>query len=414
MTEDIIVVGAGPAGMMAAIKAAEQGGKVLLLEKMKKPGRKMRITGKGRCNITNAADVPEIIKNITGNGRFLNSCIRAFDNEDVISFFNEQGVPTKVERGQRVFPESDKADDAVQAMVSRLHELGVEIRTETAVKDILTEAGKVAGVRLAEGGVLKAKAVILAVGGASYPGTGSTGDGYAMAENLGHTIVPIRPSLIPLEAEEDWCKEAQGLSLRNVEASLYADDKLVDQDFGEMLFTHFGVSGPIILSLSRKASEILADGKQLELKIDLKPALSHEKLDERIQRDFVKFQRKQLKNSLNELLPSKLIEPVMDLAYLEPDKPINQITKDERKRLVETIKGLSLTITGTRPIAEAIVTAGGVSVKEINPKTMESKLVSGLYFAGEVADVDGYTGGYNLQAAFSMGAAAGCWSVWKE
>ena len=420
MEQRIIVIGAGPAGMMAAIKAAEtsesMGGiaEVMLLEKMKKPGRKMMITGKGRCNITNAADVPEIIKNIQGNGRFLFSSMKAFDNRAVIDFFEEQGVATKVERGQRVFPVSDKAQDVVEAMVSRLHELGVKIATDSAVKDILVEAGRVKGVRLKSGAIHKANAVILAVGGASYPGTGSSGDGYAMAEALGHTIVPVRPSLVPLTTEEEWVQEVQGLSLRNVRAELLVDGKTEFSLFGEMMFTHYGVTGPVILSMSRTASGYLLAGSHfLELSLNLKPALSEEKLEARLQRDFEKYQRKELKNGLVDLLPHKLIEPVLDAAYLASDKPVHQVTVEERKRLVHTLQHLVLTISGTRPLAEAIVTAGGVSVKEIDPRSMESKLVKGFYLAGEVVDVDAFTGGYNLQAAFSMGAAAGCWSVWN-
>ncbi len=416
----VIVIGAGPAGMMAAIKAAEtsesMGGtaEVLLLEKMKKPGRKMMITGKGRCNITNAADVPEIIKNIQGNGRFLFSSMKAFDNRAVIDFFEEQGVATKVERGQRVFPVSDKAQDVVDAMVSRLHELGVKLETDAAVKDILTEEGKVRGVRLKSGAIYKAEAVILAVGGASYPGTGSSGDGYAMAEALGHDVVPVRPSLVPLTVEEEWVKDVQGLSLRNVRAELLVDGKVELSLFGEMMFTHYGVTGPVILSMSRAASGYLMEGSHfLELSLNLKPALSEEKLEARLQRDFEKYQRKELKNGLVDLLPHKLIEPVLDAAYLPSDKPVHQVTVEERRRLVHTLQHLVLTITGTRPLAEAIVTVGGVSVKEIEPRTMESKLVKGLYLAGEVVDVDAFTGGYNLQAAFSMGAAAGCWSIWN-
>ena len=416
----ITVIGAGPAGMMAAIKAAEtsesMGGtaEVLLLEKMKKPGRKMMITGKGRCNITNAADVPEIIKNIQGNGRFLFSSMKAFDNRAVIDFFEEQGVATKVERGQRVFPVSDKAQDVVDAMVSRLHELGVKLETDAAVKDILTEEGKVRGVRLKSGAIYKADAVILAVGGASYPGTGSSGDGYAMAEALGHDVVPVRPSLVPLTVEEEWVKDVQGLSLRNVRAELLVDGKAELSLFGEMMFTHYGVTGPVILSMSRAASGYLMEGSHfLELSLNLKPALSEEKLEARLQRDFEKYQRKELKNGLVDLLPHKLIEPVLDAAYLPSDKPVHQVTVEERRRLVHTLQHLVLTIAGTRPLAEAIVTVGGVSVKEIEPRTMESKLVKGLYLAGEVVDVDAFTGGYNLQAAFSMGAAAGCWSIWN-
>ena len=412
--KQILVIGAGPAGMMAAIRAAENGAAVTLLEKMKRPGRKMMITGKGRCNITNAADVPEIIRNIHGNGAFLNSSMRAFDNQDVMEFFRQQGVPVKVERGNRVFPVSDKAQDVVDAMVHRLHELDVRIELEMSVADILLQEGRVAGVRTKSGAHYKADAVILAVGGASYPGTGSTGDGYEMAKKLGHTVVLLRPSLVPLETEEEWVKDVQGLSLRNVRATLLAGGEKVQEMFGEMMFTHFGVTGPIILSMSRRAAKCLAEGKFVELELNLKPALTPEKLDARIQRDFEQHIRKSLKNGLLDLLPHKLIEPVLDCAYLDPEKPVHQVTAEERHRLAETLQHLTLTIAKTRPLAEAIVTAGGVSVREINPKTMESKLVPGLYFAGEVVDVDAYTGGYNLQAAFSMGNAAGCWSVWND
>lgn len=410
----IIVIGAGPGGMMAAAKAAENGAEVLLLEKMNRVGKKMLITGKGRCNITNAADLSEIIKNITGNGRFLYSALQAFDNQDVMQFFRDHGVEIKVERGNRVFPVSDKAQDAVDALYMYLHELGVKIRTEARVKDIITAEGRAAGVRLADGEVLAADAVILATGGASYPGTGSTGDGYVMAEKLGHSILPLRPSLVPLETEEDWPMAAQGLSLRNVRVQLLVDGKKTEEEFGEMLFTHFGVTGPIILSLSRPAAQALAEDSLVELSINLKPALTPEQLDARIQRDFQKYQRKQLKNALHDLLPGKLIEPVLDLAYLDPDAFVHQTSKEQRLRLAEVLQHMMLTISRTRPLAEAIVTAGGVSTKEIQPKTMESKLVPGLYLVGEVVDVDAFTGGYNLQAAFSMGAAAGCWSVWQD
>ncbi len=409
----IIVIGAGPGGMMAAVKAAENGAEVLLLEKMNRVGKKMLITGKGRCNITNAADVPEIIRNITGNGRFLYSALQSFDNQDVMRFFQEHGVEIKVERGQRVFPVSDKAQDAVDAMYMYLHELGVKIRTEARVRDILTAEGHAAGVRLMDGEILSASAVILATGGASYPGTGSTGDGYAMAEALGHTIVPLRPSLVPLETEEDWPLAAQGLSLRNVRVQLLADGQKIAEEFGEMMFTHFGVTGPIILSLSRPAAQALADGSMVELSINLKPALTPEQLDARLQRDFLKYQRKQLKNALHDLLPSKLIEPVLDLSYLDPDAFVHQTSKEQRLRLGEVLQHMVLTVSRTRPLAEAIVTAGGIATREINPKTMESKKVPGLYLVGEVVDVDAFTGGYNLQAAFSMGAAAGCWSAWQ-
>ena len=410
----IVVIGGGAAGLMAAIQAAEQGAKVTILEKMNRVGKKMLITGKGRCNITNSADIPTLIKNMTGNGQFLYSAINNYSNTDVVEFFNGFGLPTKVERGGRIFPESDKAADVVGTMVRALHRLNVEIITEQAVGRINVENKKVTGVTSTSGVCYNADAVILATGGASYPGTGSTGDGYAIAAQLGHSIVPIKPSLVPLEVEEDWIKDVQGLSLRNVCATVYVEDTKVGEEFGEMLFTHFGLSGPIILSLSKIVAEYLTKNKAVELSINLKPALNVEVLDKRIQRDFEKFSRKQIKNSLNELLPAKLIDVVIDLAYIDPDKSINQITKEERARLLEVITGLKLTITKTRPVEEAIVTAGGIHVKEINPKTMESKLIKNLYFAGEVIDIDGYTGGFNLQAAFSTGYIAGQYAAWND
>jgi predicted Rossmann fold flavoprotein len=410
----VIVIGAGPAGMMAAVKAAENGAQVVLLEKMKRVGKKMSITGKGRCNITNSADIAEIIKNIPGNGVFLHSVLHSFDNQDVMEFFQENGVPVKIERGNRVFPVSDKAEDVVGAMLQKLHLLGVHILTEKAVTDILTIQGRASGVRLLSGETYEADAVVLAVGGASYPGTGSTGDGYKIAKKLGHTVTEVYPSLVPLETDEEWVKDMQGLSLKNVRVGLLIDGEKITEDFGEMMFAHFGVTGPIVLSLSRVAADYLRKGKQVELVIDLKPALTPEKLDARLQRDFEKYIRKQIKNGLNDLLPAKMIAPVIDLAYIDPEKEIHQLTKAERLRIVALLKCLTLTITGTRPMAEAIVTAGGISTREIQPKTMESKLVPGVYFAGEVVDIDGFTGGFNLQAAFSMGAAAGCWSVWND
>ena len=415
----IIVAGAGPAGMMAAIKAAENGAQVVLLEKMSRPGKKMLITGKGRCNITNVAEKQELIRNIPGNGKFLYSCLKAYDNEDVQLFFQTQGVPTKVERGGRVFPVSDKAADVVEAMVLYLRELGVELVLDARVEEILTqadEAGQVhaTGFRLSDGREYQGDAAILATGGASYPGTGSTGDGCRLAQRLGHHIVKLLPSLVPLETEDDWVKELQGLSLKNVRATLLSDGEKVSDMFGEMLFTHFGISGPIVLSLSRQAVQLLNKGHFVEMELDLKPALTPEQLDARLLRDFQKYLNKEIKNGMKDLLPGRLIEPVLDAAYLKPETPVNAITREQRHKLVEILKALPMIISGSRPIAEAIVTAGGIDTKEINPKTMESKLVKGLYFAGETTDVDGYTGGFNLQAAFSMGAAAGCWSVWDR
>ena len=326
----VLVVGAGPAGLMAAAKAAEAGASVLLLEKMKQPGRKMMITGKGRCNITNVAPVAEIVKNLPGNGSFLYSALHAFDNEDVRDFFRELGVETKTERGGRVFPVSDRAADAVEALVRHLHELGVKIETEARVAEILVEEGHAAGVVLASGAKMRADAVVLAVGGASYPGTGSSGDGYAMARALGHTITDVLPSLVPLVTEEDWVKEAQGLSLRNVRVTLLADGRRIGEEFGEMMFTHFGVTGPIVLSLSRMAAQALAAGKFVELVLDLKPALTPEVFAARVQRDFEKYRNKALKNGMRDLLPGKLIAPVLDAAYLSPEKPVHDLRREER------------------------------------------------------------------------------------
>lgn len=415
----IVVAGAGPAGMMAAIKAAENGGQVVLLEKMSQAGKKMLITGKGRCNITNVAEKQEIIRNIPGNGKFLYSCLEAYDNEDVQHFFHTLGVPTKVERGGRVFPVSDKAADVVNAMILYLHELGVELVTEAKVEEILTrtdDKGQLhaAGFRLADGREYRGDAAILATGGASYPSTGSTGDGCRLAQKLGHHIVKLLPSLVPLETEDDWVRELQGLSLKNIRATLLSDGKKVSDMFGEMLFTHFGISGPIVLSLSRQAARLLSKEHFVEIELDLKPALTLQQLDARLLRDFQKYLNKEIKNGMKDLLPGRLIEPVLDAAYLKPATLVNAITKEQRHRLAEVLKALPMIISDTRPIAEAIVTAGGVDTGQINPRTMESKLVKGLYFAGETIDVDGYTGGFNLQAAFSMGAAAGCWSVWDR
>ncbi len=392
--------------MMSAIQAAELGANVTLLEKMHSVGRKLSITGKGRCNLTNAADVAQVVKNIPGNGKFLFSALKAFSPVDTVNFFNRLGVMTKVERGGRVFPVSDDASEVIDALLRHLAIIGVDVRTSSSVTEIIAEDKKVRGVMVG-GKVLTADAIILATGGASYPATGSTGDGFKFARRLGHNVTKLLPALVPLETEEDFVKDLQGLSLRNVRVKLLADGRKVAELFGEMLFTHFGVSGPIILTLSRQAARLLTDGRFIELEINLKPALTPEQLDARILRDFDKFKRKTIKNSLGDLLPSKLIPIVLDLSYLPEDKRVDDITHTERRRLVEVLRGLPLTITKTRPLAEAIVTSGGVSVKEINPRTMQSKLVEGLFIVGEVTDVDGFTGGFNLQAAWSMGYVAG-------
>ena len=373
----------------------------------------MMITGKGRCNVTSADEIPDIIKNIVGNGRFLNSSLRAFDNADVMAFFEGLGVSLKTERGNRVFPESDRAVDVVDAMLRHLRDHEVEIRTNAAVTELIIEDGCVCGVRLADGTHVEAAAVILATGGASYPATGSTGDGYALARAAGHTVTELFPALVPLVTSDEWVKDVQGLSLRNVRATLYHAGRKEQDFFGEMLFTHFGVTGPIILQLSRRASELLATGaRDLELRLNLKPALTHEKLRERVERDFATYERKQLRNAMIDLLPKRLIDPVLNVAGLSHERFAQQISSKERERLVQTLQALPLTVTGTRPIAEAIVTAGGVATQEIDPRTMASKIVKHLYFVGELVDVDAYTGGYNLQAAFSMGHAAGSYSVW--
>lgn len=402
----VAIIGGGAAGLLAGIAAAQDGAQVTIFEKMRLPGKKIMITGKGRCNITNACEIPEFIKNIPGNGRFLNSALHRFTNDDIVLLLESHGLQTKVERGGRIFPVSDKAKDVVDTLVKIFTEAGGKLQLDTKVIEILAKDGQVTGVKTISG-VYPADAVILAAGGASYPGTGSDGGGAKLAAKLGHKIVPLRPSLVPLESDYPYVDDLQGLSLRNVQGTLTADGEKIGSEFGEMLFTHFGVSGPIILSLSNLAAKALDEGKEVELHIDLKPALSEEKLDARIQRDFTQYSKKQLANGMKDLLPQRLIPVVCDMAYLDEEKFINQISREERHRLLAALKNFCVPITSTRPLAEAIVTAGGVSVKEINPKTMESKLIRGLHFAGEVMDVDGYTGGYNLQAAFSSGHAAG-------
>ena len=402
----VAIIGGGAAGLLAGIAAVQNGAQVTIFEKMRLPGKKIMITGKGRCNITNACEIPEFIKNIPGNGRFLNSALHRFTNDDIVLLLESHGLQTKVERGGRIFPVSDKAKDVVDTLVKIFTEAGGKLQLDTKVIEILAKDGQVTGVKTISG-VYPADAVILAAGGASYPGTGSDGGGAKLAAKLGHKIVPLRPSLVPLESDYPYVDDLQGLSLRNVQGTLTADGEKIGSEFGEMLFTHFGVSGPIILSLSNLAAKALDEGKEVELHIDLKPALSEEKLDARIQRDFTQYSKKQLANGMKDLLPQRLIPVVCDMAYLDEEKFINQISREERHRLLAALKNFCVPITSTRPLAEAIVTAGGVSVKEINPKTMESKLIRGLHFAGEVMDVDGYTGGYNLQAAFSSGHAAG-------
>ena len=409
---NVLVIGGGAAGLLAGIAAAQSGAQTVILEKMRRPGKKILITGKGRCNITNNCDLQEIIKNIPGNGRFLNSALRRFTNQDIVQLLEDNGLPTKVERGGRVFPVSDKAVDVVDTLVKIYKNYGGRLFTDCKVKSITAEFGKITGAVTADGQKFAADAVILAAGGSSYPGTGSDGSGVKLAKALGHTIVPLAPSLVPLESDSPYISGLQGLSLRNIEGTVYADGKKIGSEFGEMLFTHFGVSGPIILSLSKCVAEAFAKGAQdVELAIDLKPALDKDKLDARLQRDFTQYSRKQMPNGMKDLLPQRLIAPVLDQAFIDEEKFVNQLSRAERRRLVDVLKAFMVPITGTRPIAEAIVTAGGVSLKEIDPKTMESKLIKGLFFAGEVMDIDGYTGGYNLQAAFSTGYAAGTFAA---
>jgi predicted Rossmann fold flavoprotein len=405
----ILVIGGGAAGLMAAASAAEHGAEVTLLEKMPAVGRKLLITGKGRCNVTNVADIKTIIDNMPGNGPFLYSVLHAFSNSDLIAWLEQRGVPLKTERGGRVFPVSDQARDVVAAFARALADLGVAVVTGQAVREIRLADGRACGAVTADGREWQAEAVILATGGASYPGTGSSGDGYRIAAALGHAVTPLRPSLVPLEVAEDWITDLQGLALKNIAVAALAGGRQLASEFGELLFTHFGLSGPVILSLSNPVAAALRTrpGDEVLIAIDLKPALSVETLDKRLQRDFVKFARKQFKNSLGDLLPSRLTAVIVDLSHIDPDKPVHQITKEERSRLVGLLKQLTFTVTGTRPLAEAIVTAGGISTKEINPSTMASRLVPGLYLAGEVIDIDGYTGGFNLQAAFSTGYVAG-------
>lgn len=418
----VVVIGGGPAGMMAAITSAKQGNDVILLEKMKSCGRKLLITGKGRCNITSSLPMDKFIENIPENGKFLYSAFKNFTNQDIITLLKENNVNVKEERGNRIFPLSDKSLDVLQAFENEMKKNNVKIYTETEVKEIKIKdnaVNKVIYLNKRSGVVeeILTEKVILATGGKSYPLTGSTGDGYKIAKEFGHIITKISGSLVPLISKNEdlqLCQTMQGLSLRNISMKIVDEEKnkKIYEDFGELLFTHFGVSGPTILSSSAhilryKNVEELLQKRKIKLQIDLKPALNEEKLNLRLLRDFEKFKNKQIINSLNELLPKKMIEPVIKKAKIKNEKRINEITKQERENLIRVIKCFEITISGFRPIEEAIITRGGINVKEINPKTMESKIIKGLYFAGEIIDVDAYTGGFNLQIAYSTGYTAG-------
>ena len=413
----VIVIGGGPAGMMSAIASAQQGNKVTLIEKMNSLGRKLLITGKGRCNITSSINIEKKKKNIPRNGKFLYSSFINFSNLDIIEFLKKQGLEVKIERGNRIFPVTDSSQDVLKCFTKKLKDLKVNIMLNTKVKHIIINKEKncVEGVKLEDENIIKAEKIILATGGKSYPLTGSTGDGYKMAKELGHTITNIKPSLVPLETyQTSICQQLQGLGLKNIKIKIINTEKnkTIYEDFGELMFTHFGISGPTILSSTAhlahyKDIDKLLEAKKIKLTIDLKPALSTEKLEDRILRDFDENKNRQYKNSLNKLLPQKMIETIVYLSRINPDKKVNEITKKERKNLVYLLKNFELYIKQFRPIEEAIITSGGIQIKEINPKTMESKKIKNLYFAGEIIDVDAYTGGFNLQIAYSTGYTAG-------
>jgi predicted Rossmann fold flavoprotein len=429
---DVIVIGGGAAGLMAGITAARQGASVVVLERMKEPGKKMMITGKGRCNITNACPMEEFIPNLPGNGKFLFSALQQFTNDDLLRFFQEQGLKTVTERGGRVFPATGKAKDVIAVLRSALQKAGGRLVTGAQATGFTVKPGQVTGIRyrtvendgrrdgqdfrsqtkgkmkLGPEHTLDAGAVIVCTGGASYPGTGSDGNFVPVLEMLGLSIEPLLPALVPLQPEEGFTEELEGLQLKNVEASVLADSKVVAKEFGELQFIRGGIAGPICLTMSRKVARLQHYNQpELELSIDLKPALSDEKLEARLIRDFQEFSKLRLAEVVRKLLPQPLVEPVLDTAFLDGKKQVSQVSKEERLALVQAVKHFTIPLMGTRPLAEAIVTAGGVALKEIDPKTMKAKRIAGLYFAGEVMDVDGYTGGFNLQAAFSSGYVAG-------
>ena len=429
---DVIVIGGGAAGLMAGITAARQGASVVVLERMKEPGKKMMITGKGRCNITNSCPMEEFIPNLPGNGKFLFSALQQFTNDDLLRFFQEQGLETVTERGGRVFPATGKAKDVIAVLRSALQKAGGRLVTGAQATGFTVKPGQVTGIRyrtvendgrrdgqdfrsqtkgkmkLGPEHTLDAGAVIVCTGGASYPGTGSDGNFVPVLEMLGLSIEPLLPALVPLQPEEGFTEELEGLQLKNVEASVLADGKVVAKEFGELQFIRGGIAGPICLTMSRKVARLQHYNQpELELSIDLKPALSDEKLEARLMRDFQEFSKLRLAEVVRKLLPQPLVEPVLDTAFLDGKKQVSQVSKEERLALVQAVKHFTIPLMGTRPLAEAIVTAGGVALKEIDPKTMKAKRIAGLYFAGEVMDVDGYTGGFNLQAAFSSGYVAG-------
>jgi predicted Rossmann fold flavoprotein len=429
---DVIVIGGGAAGLMAGITAARQGASVVVLERMKEPGKKMMITGKGRCNITNSCPMEEFIPNLPGNGKFLFSALQQFTNDDLLRFFQEQGLETVTERGGRVFPATGKAKDVIAVLRSALQKAGGRLVTGAQATGFTVKPGQVTGIRyrtvendgrrdgqdfrsqtkgkmkLGPEHTLDAGAVIVCTGGASYPGTGSDGNFVPVLEMLGLSVEPLLPALVPLQPEEGFTEELEGLQLKNVEASVLADSKVVAKEFGELQFIRGGIAGPICLTMSRKVARLQHYNQpELELSIDLKPALSDEKLEARLIRDFQEFSKLRLAEVVRKLLPQPLVEPVLDTAFLDGEKQVSQVSKEERLALVQAVKHFTIPLMGTRPLAEAIVTAGGVALKEIDPKTMKAKRIAGLYFAGEVMDVDGYTGGFNLQAAFSSGYVAG-------
>ena len=409
----VIVIGGGPAGMMAAISAAECGARVSLLEKNEKLGKKLFITGKGRCNLTNAADIEEFFRAVISNPKFLYSAFYSFTNEQTIAFFESLGLKTKVERGGRVFPQSDHSSDVISALSRELSRRKADVLLHTEVKELIIEEGRAAGVLLSSGKKLYADAVIVASGGISYPSTGSTGDGYRFAESCGHRVTKLSPALVPMEVKEWYAKELMGLSLRNIQIRITEGKKKLYEEFGEMLFTHFGVTGPVILSASSVVENRLKQ-KELTLHIDLKPALSEEQLDKRVLREFEANHNRQFKNAVDSLFPAKLKPVMVELSEIPEDKKVHEITKEERLRFVRLIKDFTMTLTNLRGYNEAIITKGGVSVKEVDPGTMESKKVSGLYFAGEVLDLDAVTGGYNLQIAWSTGYLAGMSAAERE